>query len=142
VGAGLLADLLALAGCGDEKAVPRAKPKPEGGTAGKTEDGGPAKVVATEGWGDLKGRFVFEGEAPKFPAINVTQDANYCNPFKEKGDLRYETVVVGKNNGLKNVVVYLRTTKPRVHDDYKKTETAEVVLDNKECRFEPHVSLL
>src|SRR5262249_50318724 len=43
---------------------------------------------------------------------------------------------------LQNVVVYLRAKPPRVHDDYKKTEAASVVLDNHECRFEPHVCLL
>src|SRR5205823_1951191 len=74
--------------------------------------------------------------------INVTQDVNYCDPFKEKGKLQNETVVVGPKNGLKDVVVYLRPKPSRVHDDYKKTETAEVVLDNHECRFEPHVCLI
>jgi len=53
-----------------------------------------------------------------------------------------EAVVVGKDGSLANVVVYLRTKKPDISPDYEKTAKDEVVLDNKECRFNPHVSVL
>jgi hypothetical protein len=54
-----------------------------------------------------------------------------------------ESLIVGPNGGLKDVVLYLRSEKPvAVHPDYEKSAKGEIVLDNKGCRFDPHVVLL
>ncbi len=42
---------------------------------------------------------------------------------------------------MANAVVLLRTKDVKVHPDYEKDASGEVVLDNKNCRFEPHVSV-
>src|SRR5690349_17754269 len=89
-------------------------------------------------WGDLEGTFVFKG-TPSTPAkINVDKDQAFCG----KHNLVDEKVVVNKENGgLANVVVYLfDQSKPKIHPDYEKTAKAEVVVDNANCRFEPHVA--
>jgi len=142
----------ALVGCGDDKTPPRGKgrtrvAKTEEKTDEKTDGKTPAvngtdAKAATQGWGSLKGRFIVTGEAPKPPELNITQNMEYCNPFKQKGELRNESVEVSSKNELRNVVIYLRGKPERVHDSYKDDEKKEVVLDNHKCRFDPHITLL
>ena len=50
-----------------------------------------------------------------------------------------ESVVVGKDKGLANVVLFVRTTKIPINDEYKKTAADKIELDNQFCRFQPHV---
>ena len=50
-----------------------------------------------------------------------------------------EDLVVDPNGGLANVMIYVRG-QPKVHPDYEKTTSDTVVLDNKGCRFDPHVA--
>ena len=51
-----------------------------------------------------------------------------------------ETIVVGDGNALANAVVFIYTRKALdVHPDYEAAAKEAVVLDNKGCRFEPHV---
>jgi len=55
-------------------------------------------------------------------------------------------VVNPENGGLKNIVATLsrgRDTSPiPIHESYLEHARDNVVLDNKKCRFEPHVTLL
>lgn len=109
--------------------------------APSTSDGGAAG--ATVEWAALKGRFVYDGEAPTPAPINVTKDVDYCGKY----DLVNEDLVVkSENGGLKNVVVFLYVGRgdkePPIAPSYEETADAEVLLDNKHCRFEPHVCLL
>jgi hypothetical protein len=50
------------------------------------------------------------------------------------------------NNGIANVIVHLYVARggkqPPVHESYKAAEKGEVVLDNHQCRFEPHIAVL
>jgi hypothetical protein len=62
----------------------------------------------------------------------------YCS----KCDVANETIVVGPKQELANVVVWLVSKPAGIHADYRKTETAEIVVDNHKCRFVPHVCLL
>jgi hypothetical protein len=89
-------------------------------------------------WGDLKAKFVFDGTAPKPMKIEPNKDPEVC----AKHELFNEEVVVGKGGELANVVVYVRTKKPAIHSDYDKTAQNTITLDNKECRFEPHIQVL
>ncbi|MEQ8785874.1 MAG: hypothetical protein RIC55_06230 [Pirellulaceae bacterium] len=93
-------------------------------------------------WGDLKGRFVFDGTPPAPAPVTVTKDVEFCGKHK----LVNEEIVVGKDGGIKNIVVLLyldrSDTAPAAHESYAKTADAKVKLDNKNCRFEPHVTLL
>jgi plastocyanin len=90
-------------------------------------------------WGTLTGRIVYEGTAPKPASAKVDKDQELCN----KVPLFEESLEVGPNGGLKNALVYLRTEKDvAVAPEYADTAKADVVVDNKGCRFEPHVSIL
>ncbi|MBC8352233.1 MAG: methylamine utilization protein [Planctomycetes bacterium] len=93
-------------------------------------------------WGDLKLTFVYDGTAPVATSISVNKDPQYCGPF---GLVDEQLVVNKENGGIANVIAYIYTRtgpKPAVHPDYAATANAKVVLDNKKCRFEPHVALL
>jgi hypothetical protein len=95
--------------------------------------------VAAE-WGSIKGRFVVDGQPPQLKALNVTKD-QYCmdNPPND------ESVIVGEKGGLVNVAVYVRANRGEkldVHPDYESTLSKPAVLDNKACRFVPHITLV
>ena len=54
-------------------------------------------------------------------------------------------MIVGKDKGLANVVVYLYTKRGvsvPIHEDYKDLEKEKVVLNNKHCMFSPHVATM
>jgi hypothetical protein len=92
-------------------------------------------------WGTLKGQFIYDGKAPAPAKLSITKDAQVCG----KHNLVDESLLVGPNGGIKNVVVYIRPARGKkidVHPDYAKTAHAKVVLDNANCRFDPHVALL
>lgn len=50
------------------------------------------------------------------------------------------------NGGVANVVVYIYVkpggAKPAAHADYAKTAADKIELDNKNCRFEPHIAVV
>lgn len=95
-------------------------------------------LAAAAEWGDLTGRFVFEGEPPQPQKINVNKDAAcFGNP-----ELYDESLVVAPDGGIANVVVYVRTKNVPVHPDYEATADDKVLLDNKRGRFEPHIVLI
>ncbi len=95
--------------------------------------GGHASAADT--WGTLKGRFIVKGEVPEPAKFAIAKDPEVCG----KHDLRDESVVVGSDGGLANVVIYLRTEKVDIHPDYAASENDTLVFDNKNCRFEPHI---
>ncbi len=90
-----------------------------------------------QSWGDLTGRIVFDGTPPKPRPLKITKDVQV---FGNKG-LVDESLVVGPDGGLANVVIYL--TKPRrvkIHPELKNQVPKEVVIDNKDGRFVPRVA--
>ncbi|MAT13791.1 MAG: hypothetical protein CMJ46_00805 [Planctomyces sp.] len=103
----------------------------------------PISATAAERWGDLKGRFVYDGAAPKPRELELNKDIEYCAPKKPTS---LKLLVNKENNGLKNVVLYLYLSKsdpvPPIHPDYEQTADSNVLLDNIDCQFQPHVTLL
>ncbi|MCA9167976.1 MAG: hypothetical protein KDB23_09925 [Planctomycetales bacterium] len=99
--------------------------------------------VARADWGTLTGQFVLDGAAPAATPVNVTKDEAFCG----KHGLVDESISVNSsNNGISGIIVFLSVDRgkkaPTPHPDYESTATAEVRIDNKNCRFEPHVVLL
>ena len=99
-------------------------------------------TAVAEQWGDLKLKFVYDGPPPPAVATNVDKDVQFCVKF----GLVDESLIVNKENGgISNVIVYMRPPsdlKPEIHPDYEATADARVVLDNKNCRFQPRVVVL
>ena len=96
-----------------------------------------ASAFADE-WGTIKGRFEFGGNAPAAGELKADKDVEVCGKHK----LLAEELVVGADKGVANVVVFVRDKGVKVHPDLAATKNEKVVLDNKNCRFEPHVSVV
>lgn len=131
--------LVTIVGCGTGNPDPLpdalavGKIRGGGGSAAATTTG-PAAVVG-DGWGTLKGTFLFAGEPPAAKFLSTGgKDAQVCDIHP----IRDETLVVDPGTkGIKNIVVFARKAS-RVHDDAKKP-AAEQVFDQKECAFLSHV---
>lgn len=95
----------------------------------------PTASMAEE-WGTIKGRFLFGGDAPAASELKVDKDVEVCGKHK----LVAEELAVGADKGVANVVVFVRDKGVKVHPDAAAAaKSAKVVLDNKDCRFTPHV---
>ncbi len=100
-----------------------------------------ATDVQAADWGTIKGRFVYDGTAPTPKQLVLTQDPAVCelhHPIDE-------TLLVDSSGGLANVIVSIRVkrgTTLEVHPDYEATANDKVELDNKFCRFEPHIGFI
>lgn len=90
-------------------------------------------------WASLKGRFVFDGTPPVPVEITADKDVEVCGKHK----LVNEELVVSDDKGIANVVLFVRSKGVSVHPDLVDGSKADpVVLDNKDCRFQPHVGFV
>ena len=90
-------------------------------------------------WASLKGRFVFDGTPPTPVGITADKDVEVCGKHK----LVNEELVVSDDKGIANVVLFVRSKGVTVHPDLEDGSKADpVVLDNKDCRFQPHVGFV
>src|SRR5687768_15333466 len=108
------------------------------GCSGK--DDGPAPVQQTgtrrvdaATAGSIAGRVTFQGQAPAPAAVKIDADPACTSNGNTLAD---ETLVVDGSGGLKNAFVYV---KDGLTDYAFDAPTAPVVLDQKGCRYEPHV---
>lgn len=84
----------------------------------------------------IKGRFVYDGTPPVPEKLAPDKDSEVCG----KHTLVREQVTVGKDGGLANVGVWLSSKGIAPPADAPAPGAA--VIDNKDCRFEPHVIVL
>jgi hypothetical protein len=131
--------LLSMAGCGSSNPDPypnmeKAYAIRGAAASGTSAAAGPAVAVG-EGWGTLKGVFVYGGDVPMTKTLATGgKDAQVCNLHP----IRDESLVVDpQTKGIKNIVVYARKAN-RVHDDAKKAPDQQL-FDQKECVFLSHV---
>jgi len=99
--------------------------------------GAPAIVkAASEKWGDLVGRFVYDGTAPERKKLKVDKDVACCGKF----DIRDESLMVGADGSLANVYVYLRTRNIDICPELEEmvADHKQVLLENRDCIFVPH----
>lgn len=99
-----------------------------------------ASALGDEGWGSLKGQFVLVGEPPTLAEFDPGNDQVCC-----KAEPHDESLVLGEENAIANVVVYLRPPRGSeiaVHPDYEQSAGETVEFDNKGCAFTPHVALV
>jgi len=96
-------------------------------------------TAMAEGWGSLTGRFVYDGEAPTPAKVELEKPDDIQN--FGNANLTDDTLLVGSEGGLANVVVYLRTKKVDVHPSYDNV-AAQVMYDNRGARFVPRILTL
>lgn len=133
-----------LTGCGGVVAsLPNPAPKQDvveqirqstgGGEASPAE--AEAAAPAADTWGNLTGKFVYDGPSPSAARLAITKDEQVCG----KHGLHDESLELGSGNGLKHVVIFLADKKAAVHPDYEAAAKDTVKFDNDHCRFEPHI---
>jgi len=94
--------------------------------------------AAADEWGTIKGRFLFGGAAPTPAELKADKDPDVCGKHK----LVNEELAVGADKGIANVVVFVRDENLKVNPDLAAAAKQPVLLDNKNCRFEPHVAVV
>lgn len=100
------------------------------------------QMAIAQGYGHVTGQFVLEGAMPKIAVAKIMgQDANVC----AAKELPEETLIVDeKTKGIANIFVYLKKDQaPKdIHPDLKTSKEKQIVFDQKDCRFTPHVLLV
>ena len=91
------------------------------------------EAIEVKNGGTISGEVIFVGSPPTPEKVTVTKDQQACGKT-EKVD---ESLLVGPNNGVQNVVVSITD----IQKGKKMGETA-VTLDQKDCRYAPHIVLL
>ena len=104
-------------------------------TATKSGDGSPGGGVGT-----IRGRVFLTGTAPSLPPLFVQdaeiKDKEVCAEF----DVPDERLVLGTDNGVANVFVYLKK-KPKGSPDVGPSE-ATLIFDQKSCQFLPRCMIV
>ena len=119
-----------LAACGGSKEAPSTSGEPS--APGGTSSG---QKVDTSTAGDVKGTVTLEGTAPKNEAIKMNADPVCMR--EAKGPQFQETYMVGDDGkSLANVFVYVKDGLGNYVFD---TPTESAKIDQKECRYHPHV---
>lgn len=98
-----------------------------------------AGTADAQGWGRLRGRVVYDGQPPAPEPI-------IANPALGNVNVRDESLVVGRDGGLKNVVVYLhlksKAPPPPIHPDLAEAAKQPVAFNTARGRFDPHIALV
>ena len=136
-GAALMGTAL-LSGCGgkdDDEDRPKSSR-----AAGAAKDGvgatsAPAASAAAGATGaaSITGKIVFEGAVPAAEKFKMSADA-FCAKL-HPGDVSREDIAIGKDKGLANVFVYVKTG---ISGTYPPPATA-ATIDQKGCTYHPHV---
>src|SRR5215510_11059755 len=120
--------LLVVAACGGGSSTQK-----EGGQpAASTPAAAPEAPIPLPGESTITGRIKFEGTAPTPRVIRMDSD-QLCMP---EGPTTSEVILVGPDNGLQNVFVYV---KDGLGDRTFTAPKTAVVLDQKGCKYLPHV---
>jgi plastocyanin len=85
--------------------------------------------TVTDG-GTITGQVKYQGTAPAPKPIDVTKDKEVCGVTPKVE----ENLLVSKDGGIKNAVVYLTNISKG-----KPMPTGKAVFDQKGCRYQPHV---
>ena len=95
-------------------------------------------------WGTLSGQVILDDNLPNIPSLVVkgnatVKDAAVCAAQEVPDE---KLVVNPTTKGIANVVIYLAKKPAKVHPDLANSKHKEVVFDQKNCRFIPHVMLV
>jgi hypothetical protein len=90
-------------------------------------------VSAVTNGGTIKGRITYNGRPPAPKKVAITKDPKICGTSRDD-----DTFELASDGGVKNVVVYLAD----VTSGKKFAAEMKPVLDQKECRYQPHVQVV
>jgi plastocyanin len=86
--------------------------------------------------GSITGTVKLSGTPPHLRGIDMSKDP-YCSKAHASDPAKMETVVVGKDQGLQNVVLYISQGLSAADAAQKQSTTP--VFDQKGCMYTPHV---
>jgi hypothetical protein len=107
-----------------------------------------SESVQAQNWTDLQGQIVWKGKAPGQAKLNFANNKDAAECAKDKAPFEEHFIVNPANNGLKNVVIWIRPAGAAkaaafppalIHRDLKKPAVDTVEIDQPCCRFIPHV---
>lgn len=125
--------LMSVAGCGGGEQKPQLPPVSGGGGTAST-----APAVDKSKWtADISGKVIFEGTAPKPQRIQMSADP-FCASNVKPQEAMTEEAVVNADGTLQNVIVYIKSG---IQGSFP-TPSEPVVIDQKDCRYHPHVFTL
>src|SRR5262245_2231782 len=88
--------------------------------------------------GKVSGTVKYDGKAPEMKPLDITDDKSKgCCPEGKKMDMTDPSLTISKDGGLANVVVTIDVPDAKVEPAKEAID-----LDQKMCRFEPHVRIL
>ena len=101
----------------------------------------PAAGASAAGWGTLKGRVVFSGDIPKAKVLVAKGDSAAKDPqVCAKKEIDSEKLVVDPaSKGVSYAIVYIPKPTAVNPEATSAAKAAEVVFDQKNCMFVPHV---
>jgi len=94
------------------------------------------KKVNAAAEGSITGTVKLSGTPPHMRGIDMSKDP-YCSKAHASDPAKMETVVVGKDQGLQNVVLYISQGLSAADASQKQSTTP--VFDQKGCMYTPHV---
>jgi hypothetical protein len=96
------------------------------------------EVVSVQDGGTIRGTVKWQGAVPHLVASEINKDPEVCDPLGQKHrDL--ERLLVAPSGGVANTVVFLRNVRRGKAMDLP---VARRSLNQKNCRYEPHVLLV
>ena len=129
------AAVLAAAICHFSLACSGEKPAPGDQTDQSLPHPLPAVFPAFPDAGAIEGRVLFQGEeAPRSTLVRNTTDPHECGEVQSLRNIR-----VSRNQGIGDTIISLANV--FLPPDYE-VPVSTLVLDNRECQFEPHVAVL
>ncbi len=101
-------------------------------------------TTSAQDWGSIKGQIIVDGNIAPLKLLVKKGDASVKDSAVcAAQDVPDESLVIDeKTKGIANVVVYLQKKPAKVHPSHEKSSVAEVVFDQKGCKFIPHVLLV
>jgi Carboxypeptidase regulatory-like domain len=92
--------------------------------------------ISAAGEGSITGTVKLSGAAPHMRGIDMSKDP-YCSKYHANNPVHLENVVVGKDDGLENVVLYI--SEGLTGNEASTVPSSEPVFDQKGCMYVPHV---
>lgn len=94
------------------------------------------KKVSAAAEGSITGTVKLNGTAPHMRGIDMSKDP-YCSKAHASDQPKMETVMVGKGDGLQNVVLYI--SQGLTGEAAAQKSSNQPVFDQKGCMYTPHV---
>src|SRR5205085_11731718 len=96
-----------------------------------------AAGITTSTFAEVKGTVKLEGKAPEMPKIDMSGVPD-CHKQHADKPVTQETVMLGKDNGLANVVVSVKNAEGQSLPGDDQPPTDPVSLNQKDSQYVPH----